>query len=1003
MLFVLGWFTPLGDPQPFPLTPRPGRFALDLLPILAGISAALFALTIFVAQSLRDARKTDVGRILLRESLLFPLATGTIGVFLLFAVVHTTSLVAGVAVLLLAVLFMRAFYRSIRVLLNPSLLRERRLALLDERCRGAARAQAIARMMQNGFVALTKQLAHVEYNPFSHPDTEKATSFFSSRSGRIVDVRPDRLQALDSWVAVRLQSDDSARPAGEVEPVTRSIARGQTRGDSKALRLTILPGDTVEVGKRVVMQTTRNVQLDGAAKKQAEALLGSLFKCGNGGHEETELQEELERLLELAAESLRGGEREGLRFAADGYRTAAESFLSVLKECGGLHETAEQAKAELSGFGSGWTPVELIVDDVTALIELTAERGDRRSAFEIVAIPYALAEAALEAKDLYLFLRVLQLEQHLGWAALKWNTAASEIFYHRSWHQLQEIGQYSILFRYKAAKDEATAAFYEAAYDRVLTTYQRLIKAVLGTKDLERLTNLLDNFQHFAPEYFELDIDHSTSRDLGAEPDSLTKRKRDMGRRIRMAQEEVLLGLTAYQLALWKAQPIPDPGMPDPDGDVLKELLARLPQDAPHLTEVFLKAREASWNNRWGWTEWEGEGRVEGVVYSPDFSSKLDEAYIVGLLRTLRDGVRLESVGDCTLSFAQEVEGENAALVRLLNVIERNPERLATVLSPDQLTRTGEVLAALQTTAEHFREKERRDIAARPLDESRIITFGKELIAERDRTGTIRGIFRAIGNTERREAVFQDPVRALGIDTMFPKEAFFEGWHVHYMDFGANFGRAFSGGEDRDCFNAWFAAGAKRVAPDISGFEGVLKTVLAQGIANGWKTPAVIGGHDLLIETGIWRRVRMEGAGRQAGKYANVPGFEGMLEVEGQEVPVFRAGREDLKAVACDLSRQGPFTEIALLPSSRWEGARQVDGMLVKIRDLNVDEEERDRLLADPPQWLQKIEESERESSLRRQVTIDIRGSSELRIDGGSTVSLSVGVPNSTEEAEDEE
>jgi len=101
-----------------------------VLTIHAGVGAIIFALVIFVAESLRDKDEKDTARVLLRESLLFPLTVAEIEVFIYFLLFKENTVIPVIGVSLLAIY---SLYQLIAVLISRYRFGQKRIQLLKDR------------------------------------------------------------------------------------------------------------------------------------------------------------------------------------------------------------------------------------------------------------------------------------------------------------------------------------------------------------------------------------------------------------------------------------------------------------------------------------------------------------------------------------------------------------------------------------------------------------------------------------------------------------------------------------------------------------------------------------------------------------------------------------------------------------------------------------------------------------------------------------------------------
>ena len=170
----------------------------NLVAIHAGIGTIIFALIIFVAESLRDDEGKDRARVLLRESFLFPLTIAEVLVFFGFLRGDINWLIL-VPIALVGLAAILSLSRLLAVLLNKYKFNKKRLELLKERIK---RSIGLAINQRLGNAVLMEKLGEekieLTYLPAGilDDDNERYFYFSTTQTGTVTDIHFDVLTEL---------------------------------------------------------------------------------------------------------------------------------------------------------------------------------------------------------------------------------------------------------------------------------------------------------------------------------------------------------------------------------------------------------------------------------------------------------------------------------------------------------------------------------------------------------------------------------------------------------------------------------------------------------------------------------------------------------------------------------------------------------------------------------------------------------------------------------------
>ena len=162
----------------------------NLIAIHAGIGAIIFALLIFIAESLRDDETKDRARVLLKESFLFPLTVAEITGFFVF-IWGDINIWGILPPLIVAILTVASLWRLLLVLLSKSRFAQKRLQLLKDRIKRSINL-AISERFGNSILlqSLGEGKIELDYNPWSLDADDKVNrySFYADKTGVIINI-----------------------------------------------------------------------------------------------------------------------------------------------------------------------------------------------------------------------------------------------------------------------------------------------------------------------------------------------------------------------------------------------------------------------------------------------------------------------------------------------------------------------------------------------------------------------------------------------------------------------------------------------------------------------------------------------------------------------------------------------------------------------------------------------------------------------------------------------
>ena len=959
-----------------------------LLNVMVGLSTAVFALALFVTESLRGSHGRERGRVLLRESWMFPLTVLVVLIFLVLGFSNGDSWLIGFAVLCLGGLVIRAFFTVIRLLLDAPRLEEARRRLLRDRMKDGARALLRARVMDILFLKAAKEFRYLDYSPSSRwvdfDGEGKLLEIYSDKDGYVKDIDLGKLEYFDNWLSglpgidASVDGDD-----GQIESVERK---------TKAPGYVFLrPGEEVVRARRqhprAIGALLDDDSLTNADFKAAERILRSAYKIGPLISESDYLDDLIE-LQNQAREAIRRHDPLVTRRISDLYIDCVNALLDVFQSHG-LSHSASQAKREIHSLEGGWEPIKRLVRNIGHLLNLAAIEGDWEVLKEIAGLPARLVHLSWDYRDQYVFQNFLRFQPQLLRLGLdRFKSSEGQYLVDRSWRFINETVDFFLVPAFEETDVEGWGHAREAI-DACLSTYQALLKIAVEAGNEDVVDILATRLQQIRMDRtHDRDWRRASRRDEtlndcdGGERSASETRQRHL-EELNQSREEIVIGAAMWALRRWEhreRRPAVDQSM---SLAVLKRLMDSLPSSRDDLTRQFLRAATFEKEEAWGWDSWEMEEHADGEVHSIRVQDRIERLFILAMLCRLdSDSIPTDAVLPFTRDFALSLQAKDSSFNRFLNGLAEDHSQWTDLIGEDEVSRIPIFRQLLEQTVSAYRNAEAKEIGARLISESQVNQFIEEVKRERDRIGVIRKLMEALDRIDYQVMAMEENSACLALATVVEKEAFFEDWHVHYVRFGEGFGRSVAQGENR----AHYRALADRIGEKqrVRGGTAEILKSLAKWMVEQKKSRGedwiLLASRGFAFDVGLWEskdfvsQWQLPQGGEDAPK---APRLEGILKLEGREIRLYEMSLGGSpSAILLNLETLQPLTVYRLSVGTSFEGAQIVDDMLVRVSDLNVNDQIRDQILKENPKWLAKEEDPE--NHLRMRALVEIRTKSEF-------------------------
>jgi len=954
----------------------------NLIAIHAGIGAIIFALVIFVAESLRDDEVKDRARVLLRESYLFPLAVAEILVFFIFiwGDVNFWSILPVIAIGLFTIW---SLSKIVLVLLSKYRFAQKRAELLQERLRQSIDLAIDERIGNNILLSnLDGKDIKLEYYPFSIDNETDYYCFHAEKFGIISDIDLQALKKLADIVDEEGQKSGFSFGGGEKPQVSVGEEGAVAETESKSLPknnqryLMKKFHDVVDEEHCVLICLDKKLFKNASKLEEISNLVRSVFIIKPADNFAEEVRYEISGAKDQfisAIENKQLGKTEEL---VSLYIKLAEGFLEYITKCGGGY-SAEQARKERHSLFAGWEQVRWLSSDIRDIFEKTMQSHDREIIRNVAYLPIAIARRAIEKQDHYLFQEFIWFAEFLYLFAIKEkDDDLKKFLIDQSWRYLKEICDVYVEAKLrKSALDKEELESLRDFGIHFFIIFQNLLKKAFDNRDIESFeafkSAVQKLFDHFKPSESirnaedikwrleKMDLTGEQKSDLNA---LLEKQKtiESIEQDIKIKRSQMFFGLASWIL---------DHFVSNKTDEVVRQFYNSVqsvfPSKIEDFTNIFLKTHSFDVEDFWGWSWW--EICADGEVHSIQILEKLERFYAVKSL-TLLAGKTVEEIRKIELPHTRDLaylaEGTRD-LIKVLDDIKTNPDNWKFVLNENAVDKV-DVFKELLVKAKEAQEQEEVKLKKEQvISQKRIQEFKKEVLKSFYECAKLRNIFKNYFDAyENKTKEKTDKKDRFGINIVDDKAVFFDKWHVSYVDWGKNYGRDLASGED-----SYLLDDIAKDCKEITREE--FNTTLAK----------IENTDDIVIfatNIAFWRffetSKNFKPKWHRDIKQLEIKGFGGWYEFNGKSIPVFETYHRkiDKQILILNKSKVGQLTQLSPLNEGEKEESLE-DIFYMDVQAFSENTELMEEFIKKPPEWLQKIgDEQKQREHLRERVRIQI-------------------------------
>lgn len=892
----------------------------NLIAVHAGVGAVLVGLAFFVAQSLTDKNDPDRGKVLLYKSYFFPLLTAEILVFCLF-LWGEVNILSIIPILIIAGLTIFALARVILILLRDYEMEEAKKNLFFKVVRDSfvkiLDREITKRIGNNTLFKRYKENKNVEISPFGPINKEAYFPIRASHSGIFADLSFPKLKKLIS------ELEKQREVSKDFDPATTKESFASTAKEPLCYLTPLFYGE-IKVGDKILWIRKDLFEHEPEEKKKRfiskiEGLAQEIFDMRDVGNPEEEAKIEFTKLKDRSISAIvekRTGELEKVIRL---YIEIVKEFFNYIELYGGGF-SQEQAEKERTSFPiDRLKPVEWLSDDIREIFERGIESRDVNIIRSVAFLPLLLARHAIDRKDHLIFQEFIYFPQLLYSRALKEKDAGNKdlanFMFDRTWRYLKELSDFHLEPKIKDSElgEEEFKGF--AIY--LLKIFQTLLKSSLDKSDIE-------NFKKFLTASKKL-FRHLGDGPYGYRRSTEKNQSRGVFEYLDHKRNQMYFGIASWALHLLERQK---------SNTVLKdffdEIKNSLPSKIEDFTKVFIDSHTFEAERFWGWDDWEMREYEEGEVHNIRILEKLEKFYAIRSLSIL-ELKTAEEVSKINLppnrDLAYLAEGTRD-LIRVLDNVAANPADWNFIISNNAANKVSDFKQLLTKARGAQEQKELEEKRDKDISPKKVQEFKDEVVSGFYDAIILRDIFKhyKLLNIQL-DKTAEDKKTRFGINIVEDKAAFFEDWHVHFGDWGKNYGRDLASGENSHLLDE-LAKDCNEVS--LSEFE----TTLSE-----FDNPA-----DIVIfatNMAFWEFFERSGSftskWRRGVKQLDVKGFEGWYEFGGHSVPVFETHHRTITKQILILNKKKLGAIIQLSPLNPGEDKKLVQDMFyMDVQEFRV-------------------------------------------------------------------
>ena len=986
VLVILGYLVDrflLGASHPLP---KEGNLYQNLIAIHAGIGTIIFALVIFVAESLRDDETKDKARVLLKESFLFPLVVAEILAFFIFVLCNLNFWILAILIVGIGLLTIASLYKTILVLLNKYRFAQKRSELLQERLLQSVDLAIEERIGNNILLSrLNNETIKLLDSPFPPDNESDYYSFNAKKTGIVSDLDLGNLMELADTIEANANENGFSFSGTKKHDV--DVGKEEKTQKTKLTPLEINRRrhivkkfhDAVNENDRTLIRVDKKLLSDPDKLRKVEFLVDEAFIVKPDDSFAKEVHYEISGVKDQFISAINNKQLGKIEELVNLYIKLGEGFLEHIAKYSGIN-SAEQARKERYSFSGGWEEIRWLSTDIMDIYEKAIQSRDREIIRNVAYLPIAIAKRAARENDHYLFQEFTWFAELLYEFATKENDEDLKNFLaDRSWQWLKEVSDYDIEIRLRKHglhKEEAGNLKDFAIH--LFITFQSLLKKAFDNRDFgsfEKIKKaayeLFDRFQPsestYNAEEMKLQLENTElTKHQKSETESLLEHQlmiEEIERNIKARRNQMFFGLASWILEEFLQN--------KNDEEVRKfynSIETVFPSSIKELTDIFLKTNNHEVESFWGWWQW--EVKEEGISWHTGFSGKLQRFYVVKSLSLVAE----KSNEEVEKIAWPSSETSLTELIEILAKIKADSDDWKFILKEEAIDRVNAFETVLYEARESVREDELKIKRERKILPEEVQIFKKDLREGFYEGAKLREIFDKHLGTYKKEEAGGGKER-FGINTVSDKALFFglgEWDKRNVASWGGHYGRSFGSSESSYLLNEIIKncneINKKDFALTLSKFENTSDIVIfATASVTFWKFLEYSKNFKPRWYTDIEK--------------LEVKGFGGWYNFNNQSIPVFETYSKEIKEQILILNKTKIGQLVQFSPLNEGEKKEFLEDIFyMDIQAYSENEELMREIMKNPPEWLKEVgDEQKQRKYLQERVRIKVLEKFEYR------------------------
>lgn len=907
--------------------------ASNLVSVHSGVGAIIFALLIFVAESLREEDSKDRARVLLRESMLFPLTLSGLLVFFVF-LFGKVNYIAVLPVFGVGVFTIWSVYKTVAILLNRTEFAKMRCKVLRERLRQSLTLSIRARFGRDIFLKKIGVDKKAVYQPTLLPKKHGRTVFTQKKYGVVVDID---FCALREIVDIINGTYYEGRILPEMSTDINKISEEAIRAQ-EGQKLFINTMFYEQVYPESILCYVDG-ELNGPDLKEIQLIVERAFDVRPAHGISDEVRNEVAGIKDQMLDAISSGHTGKVEELYQIYLELCDEFAESLSRYSGNY-SQEQAERETKMMGGGWVEVEWLKRDINEVFHKAIESENLAVASEIIYLPVAISIKAIEHKDFYIFQTFIGFSRFLyEYATQVKNEKFKEYLYDRAWRHLVEIAHYVIQPKIRNCSEvnskEEIGALKGFAFN-LFIVFQGMLKNALDNRDLHNF----ESFKKAASGLFDY-LGDSDEEDANLVCKEISAKRQQL----------------FFHLASWILD------QKDVLGDTFQDFFrivdSEIESNVSKIDALFWQTHTREAEDFWGWSLW--ELHEDGGAQFVDVFGRLERYYVFKMLNALvRDANRITIEGYLP---ARREYGDlcspTGGVGSFIKELKVNSSKWRAILGEELVEKISSLEALFSDAQKRWREEELREKRERTISKVKLGEFRKEVLMGMEEVPRLKNVLAYYGLVKDKTKTTSSSGNRFGINTVLDKAAFFENWHVYFGEYGKHYGEGLAAGETRDILD--------KVAVKCSELRDAHSGTLS---GDGWIA---------ITTTRGWERfsggVREDqGATSEIAKGLDLREFEGYCCIDKKIVPVFYALRKDNKKqfLLVNVKKLGHL--VVKNPLNMGEDSSLVsNGVYINVRAFSEDQTVLDEIIGNPPDWLKaKGGKEEQRQHLLEHVLVNI-------------------------------